>query len=223
MKIFLKIAFILISTLALLFFSEDLFILSIRWIPGINVSIAFWVPLVLSIIVAFVAFLLLKNEVKTKVQIVLSVVLYTGICLASFYSNPFYPEDFENRVNSVEISPEITEVYLSDTEAKTTCYLLVTCPFCEIATIKLNALYQANKINDIELVYFALPSTADSLVATNGISIPYRTIENDSIFFLRAGSNFPSIQFRDSKELLYWSGNNVNFACFDYLISRKTD
>lgn len=219
MKTYLKAIIILVFLGILFFFSEDIFILSIRWIPAVNVSIAFWAPLVISFAIGITTILFFKKEIKSTVHKVVASLIFIGICFTSFYSNPFYPEDFENRPTTLTINDEIQKVYLSDTKVQTTCYLLVTCPFCEIASVKLDALHRSGKLNNIEFVYYAYQKTADSLVNANNISIPYRVIENDSIFFLRAGKVFPSVQFNNGKELVHWAGNNVNFACFDYLIA----
>lgn len=104
--------------------------------------------------------------------------------------------------------------------AKITCYLLANCPFCEIASQKLNALYESGKITNIELVYFAYQETAHSLILSNNYSIPYSTMQNDSLFFKLAGNRFPCVQYQSENQIITWAGNNVNFACLDFLMKQ---
>ncbi|WP_258542940.1 hypothetical protein [Parvicella tangerina] len=179
---------------------------------------AFWIPFALSLVVAMLMLIFFKRQIKTRNHVLMVTVSFILISLTTFFFNAYYPEDFENRQTTIIVDKEIEEALLSQTEAQITCYLLVTCPYCEIASKKLNALYNSEKVSSIELVYFAHQQTADSLVTANNINIPYRIIENDSIFFTRAGKIFPSIQLQKDKELIHWSGNNVNFACFDELM-----
>lgn len=94
---------------------------------------------------------------------------------------------------------------------------MVTCPYCETASRELNAHFKSKNIQDIEFVYYAYEKTADSLVNSQNIEVPYQNVESD-IFFKVSGGQFPVVIKRnDDNTIQYWFGNDVNFGCFDAL------
>jgi glutaredoxin len=162
-----------------------------------------------------------KTNFKKWVKIAVAVVVPVIFLSTSFFQNPYYPEDFEDRASLIEFNEEQSVKYNSISSAKTTCFFLATCPFCEIASDYLNDLYVSGQIKDIEIIYYAYQSTADSLVKSRGIQIPYKTIEDNS-FFSFSGNSFPVVLHKEQdNQVKKWVGNDVNFACYDYLVSKQ--
>lgn len=221
-----NIYIVIISVLAIIcltsiaVFSFDFFHLLIEWI-GTGVVISFFASYVLIVIFSvFIILFLNKHFVQKKMKVFFSIFFIFFIFTISFWKNPLYPQDFENNSTTISLSSDELKIYDNISQTRTTCFFLATCPFCEIASDYLNYLYISGQIKDIEIIYYAYPTTADSIVKSRGIKIPYKTIEDDS-FFKFSGSSFPVIINRNNNSLEKWVGNDVNFACYDYLVSKQ--
>lgn len=162
-----------------------------------------------------------KTNFKKWLKIAVAVVVPVIFLSTSFIQNPYYPEDFENRAVSTTYNNEQIIILNTISKTKTTCFFLATCPFCEIASDYLNDLYVSGQIKDIEIIYYAYQTTADSIVKSRGIQIPYKTIEDKS-FFEFSGNSFPVVLHKEQdNQVKKWVGNDVNFACYDYLVSKQ--
>lgn len=207
---------LILLTLAITIFSKSIFLTSMSL--GVGAQLSYLSPYILMFIFLIVSVIFI---IKSASGAIIKIALILGsfaipISIISLL-HPFYPEDFSNTFETETLSNENQ----STSGAAIKCYLLVTCPYCEIASEHLNILYQAGNIKDIEFIYYAHPATADSLVKARNIEVPYSTIESDSIFFSTAGATFPAIQYRNENNLIQWIGSNVNLACFDYLIQEQ--
>ncbi len=181
----------------------------------------FFSHLFILIITLIITYFLSKKLIPQKSKIIFSLLFIFFNTSISFWNNPFFPEDFENRKITLELNQiEIEELNQISTN-KITCFFLSTCHFCEIASDYLNKMYISGQIKDIKIVYFAHQTTADSIVKSRGIEIPYEIIDNDS-FFKFSGNSFPVVLYKEQEnQLKKWVGNDVNFACFDYLTSKQ--
>lgn len=185
---------------------------------GFSSAIGFWTPYILVVlllcILGYLIFKMTPSIKKRLLFISASTILSTSLL---FLITPFYPEDFKNSVTQLTAPdyPIATLDSISDTEI--TCFFLSNCPFCEIASRELNAHFLGGNISDIKFVYYAYEATADSLTSAQNIVVPYKNMESDD-FFKVSGNDFPVIIRRNSDTTIdYWSGNSVNFACFDDL------
>lgn len=207
---------LILLTLVTALFSKSIFLISMRL--GIGAQLSYLSPyILLFVFLVLLVIFIVKLPSKTVIKIALIIGLFAIPISIISLLHPFYPEDFSNRYKTVALSGDSQNTSGADIK----CYLLVTCPYCEIASEHLNILYQAGKIKDIEFIYYARPATADSLVKVRNIEVPYSTIESDSIFFTTAGVTFPAIQYRSENNLIQWIGSDVNLACFDYLIQEQ--
>lgn len=213
------IILIAVTCLAVSFFSGAIMFLSMAM--GFGVQFSFWVPsILLLILLTAVSFVIFKLENKKVFKILLSAAIAVSSFGLNFFITPFYPEDFENRIQSVQYTDaEYSELNAISTK-KIKCIFLATCPFCEIAAEKLNILHNSGSIKDIEFIYFAHPKTADSIVNSQNLSVPYTTFKDKEIFKLVNGS-FPAIILTHGDSSKLWTGNDVNFACMDYLKGLK--
>jgi len=157
-----------------------------------------------------------KHLIKKRSMIFFSIFFLLYVISITFWKNPIYPQDFENNNKTILLSADEVNDYIKISTAQTTCFFLATCPFCEISSDYLNNMYISGQIKDIKIIYYAYQSTADSIVKSRGIKIPYEVLEDDS-FFKFSGNSFPVILHRNNDKIMKWKGNDVNFACYDYI------
>ena len=188
---------------------------------GVSIQYSFWMSLVLLLVCVIIfSIILIKLKLKTIYKVAIISIVTISTFGLNLLNNPYYPEDFENRPIIPQYSSEDLQKLNVISNKKIKCFFLSDCPYCEIAAEKLNILYNAGKLKEIEIIYFAYPKTADSIVKAQSLSLPYTNFEDKSIFQL-INNNFPAILLQNGDSTLLWSGNDVNFACFDYLTSLK--
>ncbi len=203
-----------------IFLSENIYIFCVR-ILGLSTRASVLLPLILTLITSITAtVILIKARTLTKVYKIIAAITIPVIFLTCFsIVSPIYPEDFNNRPVIISPTDYPIDKLQKYSNSSVTCFFLISCPFCEKAASSLDAIYKNGGIKDIEIIYYAYQSTADSLVKTNNIGIPYSVISDDTFFNL-AGKSFPTILLKKDDEMKFWIGNDVNYACFDYLISQ---
>jgi hypothetical protein len=175
------------------------------------------IPNILIVVVlGTLLFFTIKSKIKLAYKSIIVIVTIGGAMGVNFLMNPLYPVDIENRNVSIDYSTEEFQQLNKISDKKIKCFFLSSCPYCEIAAHKLNLMYNSGSIQDIEFIYYSYQKTADSIVKSQNIKVPYSNYESDSIFTL-VGNSFPVILLQNNDTSLLWAGNDVNFACFDFL------
>lgn len=190
---------------------------------GIKPSVAFVIPYIVNLLIwilCVVSFFILKLKLWIKL---LSILTLTALCASIVYViNPYYPEDFENRVTELS-SPkypidELLELGTHDVY----CFFLTECEFCKKASEVLETLHQKYPEIDIQIYFYCTAEYLPHALADKNITISASNIDNDS-FFKLAGNSFPVIILpNEDGTISYWSGNDVNYTTFDEVIIRNS-